>query len=323
MDRAVVLMQLGGPESLEAVEPFLANLLADPLLITLPWWLRPFRTPLARFIARKRAPKVAPLYQLIGGRSPILGHTEAQARALEEHLAERGEPARVLVSMRASAPFPHDVVHALQAAGTRQVLVFPLEPQFAGVTTHSSRVMFRDAAKALGAGFEILEAPSFPEEPTYVEAVADTVRTALARFDDPSWAHVLFSAHSLPVQMVEAGDPYPRELAATIAAVQGLLGRTERLSLAYQSQVGPVKWLGPSTHEEIDRLAAEGVRDLLMVPLPFVSDHLETLYEMDILYGDQARARGLRFERAAALGTHPAFIRALGEVAIRSFRQAT
>ncbi len=315
-------MQLGGPESLEAVEPFLANLLADPHMIALPWWLKPFQPQLARFIASKRAPKVQPLYQLIGGRSPILGHTEAQARALEAHLAERGEPARVVVSMRASAPFPEDVAAALHESGTRQVLVFPLEPQFAAATTHSSRVMFRAAAQARGAGYEILEAPSFPEEPAYVEAVADTVRVGLSRFEDPSRTYILFSAHSLPMKMIEAGDPYPGELAATISAVTRSLGRTELLSLAYQSQVGPVKWLGPTTHTEIDRLAAEGIRDLLMVPLPFVSDHLETLYEMDILYGDHARARGMRFERAPALGTHPSFIRALSDVAVRAFRSA-
>lgn len=316
-------MQLGGPESLDAVEPFLANLLSDPLLIPLPWFLRPFRGRLARWVARKRAPKVQPLYQLIGGRSPILGHTEAQARALEAHMAGRGEPARVLVSMRASAPFPVEAVENLMAEGARQVLVFPLEPQYAGVTTLSSRILFRDAARARGATFQILEAPSFPEEPAYVEAVVDTICSAQARFEDPERPYILFSAHSLPVSMIEAGDPYASELAATVEAVKRVLGRTERISLAYQSQVGPVKWLGPSTHEEIDRLAAEGVRDLLMVPLPFTSDHLETLYEMDILYGDQARARGIRFERAAALGTHPRFIQALGDVALRAFNAAS
>lgn len=319
MKRAIVLMQLGGPESLEAVEGFLANLLSDPHLIPLPWYLKPFRPRLARFIARRRAPRVAPLYELIGGRSPIREHTEAQARALEAHLAERGEPARVVVAMRASAPFPVEAVEKLEAEGVRQVLVFPLEPQFATVTTHSSRVMFREAARARGATFEILEAPSFPEEPAYVEAVADTIRTALARFDDPDRPHILFSAHSLPVSVIEAGDTYASELEATVKAVKAALDRKERVSLAYQSQVGPVKWLGPSTHEEIDRLAGEGVRDLLMVPLPFTSDHLETLYEMDILYGSQARARGMRFARAAALGTHPKFIEALAEVALRCF----
>jgi ferrochelatase len=318
--RAVVLLQLGGPDSLAAIEPFLANLLGDPYTVPLPWWLAPFQARLALFVARRRSAKVAELYKLIGGRSPILDHTRAQARALEAELAARGQPAAVHVAMRCWHPLTEETVDVLVAADAKDVVLLPLYPQESRATTTSAVARFEEVALDRIAAFHPAKvAGPYPAEPGYIAATCATVRDALAKFAAPDRVTILFSAHSLPHAMVLGGDPYPAQIAVTRKAVEAALGLPNPTALGFQSQLGPVKWLGPSTHDEILRLAAAGCRELLLVPLGFVSEHLETLYEMDLLYGDQARALGMRFARAPALGTHPEFVRALADVVLRVF----
>ncbi|MBM3269061.1 MAG: ferrochelatase [Candidatus Sericytochromatia bacterium] len=317
MSRAVVLLQLGGPDTPEAIEPFLANLFADPYTIPLPWWLKPFQPRLARVVAKRRAPLVADLYRHMGGASPILANTVAQARALEAELACRGASVPVHVAMRCWHPLTEHVVDNLLAARAREVTLLPLYPQESSATTGSAVARFEEVSRERGAPWEIRVARSYPVEPGYVAAIRETVHEALARFENPGQAVILFSAHSLPMVIVAAGDPYPEQIAATRAAVEAGLGLPNRTALSFQSQAGPVKWLGPTTHDAISALAGQGVRDLLLVPLGFVSEHLETLYEMDVLYGEHARSLGMRFERAAAPGTHPAFIGALADVVAR------
>lgn len=311
--RAIVLLQLGGPDRPENIAPFLENLFSDPYTIPLPFWLKPFQGQLARFIATRRAPKVAGLYAHMGGASPILPNTQAQAVALEAELGRRCDPARVHIAMRAWHPLTEAAVEAIAAEGADEVLLLPLYPQESSTTVGSSVARFKEVASDRGLRARIEVAPAYFDHPAYVDAIVETIDDGLARFDGEA-ATLLFSAHSLPMAIVKAGDPYPRQIFATRDAVERRLDRAGETELAFQSQTGGVKWLGPTVHAVLERLAAEGRRNILMVPLGFVSDHLETLYEMDVLYAGHARSLGLRFERAAALGDRPSFIRALADV---------
>ncbi|MBU6427528.1 MAG: ferrochelatase [Cyanobacteria bacterium REEB65] len=317
--KAIVLMQLGGPDAPESIAPFLENLFSDPYTIPLPFWLKPFQRPLARMVATRRAPKVAGLYEHMGGSSPILANTQAQAHALASELAGRGESVRVLVAMRAWHPLTEAAVDAIAAEDLDEVVLLPLYPQESSATSGSSVARFKEVAAQRRLRAMVRVASPYFDEPAYLQAIAETIREALPRFDDPGRVAILFSAHSLPLVIVRSGDPYPAQIAATHEAVEGQLGMAGQTHLAFQSQTGGVKWLGPTVHEVVENIQRQGARDVLMVPLGFVSDHLETLYEMDVLYRQLVEGRGMRFERAASLGDRPTFIRALANVAQRSF----
>ena len=318
--KAIVLLQLGGPDSTENIAPFLENMFSDRYIIPLPFWLRPFQGALARFVATHRAPRVAEFYAHMGGRSPIVGNTEAQARALEAELQRRGEAAEVHIAMRAWHPLTESAVARIEAQDPDEVVLLPLYPQDSSSTVGSSVARFVEVATERRLRAQVAVAPAYFDEPAYIEAIGETIAEGLARFERPERVTIMFSAHSLPMVIVRAGDPYPEQIAATRGAVEAHLGLKGRTCLAFQSQTGGVKWLGPKVHEVVEDLVARGVKDVLMVPLGFVSDHLETLYEMDVLYAKMMRERGIRFERAAALGDRPTFIRALADVVQRPFR---
>jgi protoporphyrin/coproporphyrin ferrochelatase len=309
----VVLMNMGGPDSLEAVQPFLRNLFSDEDLIRLPWGRLGQRT-LARLISGRRAPKVRELYRSIGGRSPIAELTARQASGLEAALRAGGVECRCHVAMRYWRPFADDAVAALKADGVDRVLALTLYPQYSSATTGSSIKDLRRAlhAAAVAAPVEVID--RYGDDPAYLDALAETVATGLADFPaaERDRVPVLFSAHGLPQRYVDAGDPYEREVRATVAGVVQRLGLEERAHVGFQSKVGPVKWLRPSTEEVIHDLARRGAVNLLVVPVAFVSDHIETLQEIDLLYRDMARAAGVvDFRRAPALNDRPAFIAAL------------
>lgn len=310
----ILLFNLGGPEKLEDVRPFLFNLFADPEIIKIPTI---FRVPLAAFIAVTRAPKSRGYYKKIGGGSPLRRDTEAQGRALEQALATRGIEAKSYVGMRAWRPFIDDAVDAMARDGVDEILVLPLYPQFSVSTTGSStKELYRILRKRGG----MRESPrryvtKWHDHPGYIDAVARRIEEQLPHFPDPSNVHLLFTAHSIPVSYVERGDPYDRHTKETVRLVLERLGRPLDHTLAYQSKVGPVKWLEPSTDSQIEELGRRGIEQVLAIPISFVSDHIETLYEIDILYRDLAKEAGIaHFRRTAALGLEPGFIETLADI---------
>ena len=308
---AVLLLNLGGPATLEEVRPFLLRLFSDPEILRLP--LQPL---FARLLVRLRLQKVTANYRAIGGGSPLSRITAAQARALEELLRPVGVAAGVHPAMRYSAPFTADALAAARAAGAGRVVALPLYPHYSEATTGAG---LRELARLRDADFpEIVLLPvrSYAGHPAYLDALAAKVREGLATWPpaERKAVEVIFSAHALPQRMIDAGDPYLEETRRT---VQGVLERIGPVShhLAFQSRSGPVRWLRPGTDEVIRRLASEGARSLLLVPVSFVSDHIETLYEIDILYRDLARSLGVTvYRRTPSLNTDPAFITALARI---------
>ena len=299
MKVAIVLFNLGGPDSLEAVEPFLRNLFSDPAIIRLPSLLR---RPLARFIAKRRAPKAREIYSLIGGASPILGQTEAQARALEQALGTEHEW-RGYVCMRYWHPMTAAVVRSVERFAPDRIILLPLYPQFSTTTTASSFKAWNDLAR-----FKVptRTIESYPLQPGYVAASVDLVRQGLAEAG-PGPTRVLFSAHGLPESIVKAGDPYQKQVEQSAAAIARAIDGLD-WAVCYQSRVGPLKWIGPSTEEEIERAARDGCK-IVLYPLAFVSEHSETLVELDIEYRHLAQEQGITtYVRVPAVGTHPAFI---------------
>lgn len=318
----VVLLQLGGPRTLDHVEPFLTNLFSDPDIIDLPLAFL-FRKPLARFIARKRAPKVQEYYRRIGGGSPILRLTERQAAALEARLRP-DVPARVYVAMRYWHPFTEEIVERLGRDGIRRVILLPLYPHFSKTTTGSSVNEWNRVLRRRGAAdFEVDVVEEYCESPSYIAALVQNIARALNRVPAPDRGkvHLVFSAHGTPVKLVEAGDPYRDQIVRTYEAVTrtGAFGLPHHL--CYQSKVGPERWLEPSLEDTIRRLAGEGVSHVLVIPIAFVSDHSETLWEINIQVREEAHALGIRYyDMMPALHTNPLFIRALAECVLAKVR---
>jgi len=302
----VLLLNLGGPEKIEDVEPFLVNLFSDRQIIRLgPAFLQKF---IARRIARSRAPKSAESYRLIGGGSPIRRITGQQAAALEKLL---GNGFLVRGCMRYWHPFADEVVGELVAAGCSRLIALPLYPHYSIATSGSSFTDLRQTVRRLAPDLPVLEIRSWPEEPSYVRCLAERILEGITRFGgDP--VQLVYSAHSLPKKFIDEGDPYVDEIRATIAAIENLTGREG--ILCFQSRSGPVEWLEPSTPDMISELAGRGCRNILMVPISFVSDHVETLYEIDIQYREMARELGMRLESTRGLNDDPQFIEALGSL---------
>lgn len=314
----VVLTNLGGPDTPEAIRPFLENLFSDPLILSFgPGLLRRF---VARRIAKRRAPKVAVDYAEIGGASPLVRLTQAQADALAATL-ERRAPGRfaTAVAMRYWRPFTEDAVGRLLDAGCDRFLHLPLYPQESEATTESSSRELRRVLAARAPGAPLREVRSYATHPGYVASVRATVDDGLAALRDltPAPPHVLFSAHGLPQRFERKGDPYVGQIRATRDAVAK--GLASPSSLSFQSRVGPVAWVKPYTDDELRRLAAEGVQALLVVPLGFVSDHFETLFEIDRMYRDLAREHGIEhFVRAQSLNDRGDFVEALADLAVQA-----
>lgn len=311
----VLLLNLGGPETLDEVEPFLRELFSDRDLIELPLGAA-FQPLFARLIARLRGPAVRRNYRGIGGGSPQLRLTRVQAAALQARLNRDGDRVRVAIALRYARPNAEDALAELLAEGVERIVTLPLYPQYSAATTGSSeRALQRalDGPRFRGR-FEVMRVASYPTEPSYLEALADCVRRGLAGFGEEARgrALLLFSAHGLPQRFVDRGDPYVKETQATVTGVLARLRLPNRDALGFQSRTGPVKWTGPGTDEMIERAAREGVREILVVPVSFVTDHIETLYEVDQLFAEKARRAGIaEFRRSPALDAHPAFIQAL------------
>jgi protoporphyrin/coproporphyrin ferrochelatase len=317
---AVVGLNLGGPDSLDDVEPFLAKLFADPDVIQL-GWLSFLQRPLARRIARRRAPESRKAYAEIGGRSPIRDETTAQVRAVTGALARRGVAARPYVAMAAWHPFAVETAAAVKADGITRAVGLPLYPHHSRTTTGASRRDL-DAAGA-AAGLQLTYVDRYPDAPGFVQALCDRITEAAAALPEPlrDEAPVLFSAHGLPEAYIRRGDRYLDDVRTTVMAVSRRLGLGARAELAFQSRVGRQRWLGPSTEEAIDRLAAAGQRAVVICPVAFTGEHIETLQEIDILYRERARQHGIRhFARARTVGCHPAFTDALAELTLAAAR---
>ncbi|MDJ1183979.1 ferrochelatase [Roseofilum casamattae] len=317
----VLLLNLGGPEKLEDVRPFLFNLFSDPEIIRLPvTWLQ---KPLAWFISTSRYKKSQENYKQIGGGSPLRRITEEQARALEAKLEEKGQPAKIYVGMRYWYPFTEDAIAEIKKDKIEHLVILPLYPQFSISTSGSSfRVLEglweEDAALGDKVNYSLIS--SWYDRPGYLQAMADLIAKELDKYENPNDVHLFFSAHGVPVSYVEeAGDPYQREIEACTSLIVQTLNRPNAHTLAYQSRVGPVEWLQPYTEDALQELGEKNINDVLVVPISFVSEHIETLQEIDIEYREVAEEAGIHnFRRVPALDTHPGFINDLAELTIES-----
>ena len=311
----VVLFQLGGPDSLEAIEPFLFNLFCDPDIIDFPF-ARIGRRPLARLISSTRARKVQHHYAVIGGGSPIRRFTEQQARDLQLKLIEGGLDVRCFVAMRYWHPFTAEAIEHLREAQCDEVVLLPLYPQYSSTTTGSSlnewQRLFRDE-------IPVHCVATFYRHDLYLEALVEKIEEALARFHEPKHPEIVFSAHSVPAAVIAKGDPYQRQIEETVELLMQRGGWSNRYRLCYQSKVGASKWLQPSLHRTLRDLAAERIREVCVVPISFVSDHVETLGEIDHEAREEARALGIkRFEMTSGLNDSPTFIAALADLVERA-----
>lgn len=314
---AIVMLNLGGPASLDDVEPFLLELFADREIIQLPFqrWLGPF-------IARRRTPKVRGLYASIGGGSPILRYTEAQGRGMVarlDRLSPETAPHQFYIAFRYTRPTSEEALLRMKADGVERAVAFTQYPQFSCSTTGSSlNELWRAASRTgLRDAFRWSILDRWPVHPGFIEAMTETVREGLDQFTagDREQVLILFSAHSLPLDVIDRGDSYPQEVGASVQSVVESLGRANPYILAYQSDVGPVRWLGPSTEQVLRRLGARGHKHVLVVPIAFTSDHIETLSELDREYGEVAHEAGItHYRRAPALNDRPRFLDALAEM---------
>ncbi|MGD1044019.1 MAG: ferrochelatase [Bacteroidota bacterium] len=321
---AVVLFQLGGPDSLDAVEPFLFNLFMDPDIINFPLAFLA-RKSLAKLISSRRAPKVQNNYKLIGGKSPILDLTRLQANALNARLVQQGIQAQVFIAMRYWHPMTNEIVSEIKAGGFDQVIFIPLYPQFSQATTGSSINEWNRQAKKQGLNIPTRFACCYPNHPALIEAFVENINKSLTRFSNilPANIDLVFSAHGVPVRYIQKGDPYQLHIEETVRRVVEQGKWESPYTLCFQSKVGPMQWLKPSLIETIERLASEGRKNLLIIPIAFVTDHIETLHEINIDVRNHAMARGVRqFELMPALNDHPKFIECLTDLVTQQLTNA-
>jgi ferrochelatase len=322
----VLLFNLGGPGTLRDVEPFLVNLFSDRDIIELPLGAA-LQPAFARLVAKVRGPSVRRNYASIGGGSPQLRLTLAQADALSARLSRLDGRVPVAIAMRYWRPTTAEALRELASLGVERVVTLTLYPHYSRATTGSSeRELERVLARPEWRGrFRLSGVDRFYDEPAYLDALATTVRESLAAFpaETRDRVVVLFSAHGLPQRFVDAGDPYVGETEATVRGVVERLRMPNRHTLGYQSRTGPVKWIGPGTDEILRDLGREGVPGVLVVPVSFVSDHIETLYELDQLFARIARAAGIPdYRRSPTLNTRPEFVEALAGLVERHLEAA-
>ena len=346
----VILLNLGGPDSLRAVRPFLYNLFSDRRIIRLgPPFLQ---KPIAWLISSLRSRKTEKIYSLIGGRSPILDITKAQAKALEDAFnlpihpdnpplppLEKGGKGgfercgiggilfKVYVGMRYWHPFIEEVVPKISRDGVKKLVALSMYPHYSHATAGSSVLRLKEVLSEYP--IEVFCISSWHDHPLYIEALIDVIKKGLDSFtpsasdvrEGERWGNikVIFSAHNLPESLIKEGDPYVNQIKGTIGEV------TKRLNiewyLSYQSKSGPVKWLEPSTEQMLKRFAGLGYKNILLVPISFVSDHIETLYEIDILYKVIAKKLGMALKRVDSLNTHPLFIEALKDMVLKGLKE--
>ncbi len=319
----VLLLNLGGPDRLEDVRPFLFNLFSDPEIIRLP--IKSLQKPLAWMISTLRAKKSQENYKQIGGGSPLRKITEAQAEALQKQLAESGQDAKVYIGMRYWHPFTEEAIDRIKKDHVRHLVILPLYPQFS-ISTSGSSFRVLEEMWAQDPSLRLIEytlIPSWYNNPGYLRAMATLIAQELEQSDKPDEVHIFFSAHGVPQSYVdEAGDPYQKEIEECTRMIMKTLDRPNDYTLAYQSRVGPVEWLKPYTEEALQELGQQGVKRLLVVPISFVSEHIETLQEIDIEYREVAEEAGItHFQRVPALNSHPVFINSLSDLVVNSLKK--
>jgi ferrochelatase len=319
---AIVLFNLGGPDRPEAIRPFLLNLFNDPAIIRVPFFIRPF---LARRIAAARLEPARASYALLGGRSPLLDLTQQQATALQAELTDC--EAKCFIAMRYWHPFSDEAARAVRDWAPDEVVLLPLYPQYSSTTTGSSLTAWREAAASVGLVAETSVICCYPTDTGFVTAIASLLRnawqTARDELDSAIGLRVLFSAHGLPEAIVQAGDPYQWQIEQTVAQVLAQWGQACDWTICYQSRATPQPWLQPNIEQEIERAASDKVA-VLVVPIAFVSDHSETLVELDVDYRHLAERLGVPgYFRVPTPNSDVAFIQALAELVRRARQQKT
>jgi ferrochelatase len=314
----IVLFNLGGPDGLDAVEPFLQNLFSDPAIISLPSILR---KPLAKFVARRRAPLARTIYRHLGGRSPILEETNRQAQALEAVLRGPELDVKTVVAMRYWYPFSDAAAEALRKFAPDRIVLLPLYPQFSTTTSASSFQDWEQAARTVGLAAPSVRVCCYPGNDGFIGALAGKIRAALENPKPGLSYRLLLSAHGLPKRVVAKGDPYQWQVEQTARALVDRLGIKDLdWTVCYQSRVGPLQWLTPATDAEIRRAGQDG-KGVVVAPIAFVSEHSETLVELDIEYGKLARTAGVPdYRRAATVSADAAFIEGLAELVKKALR---
>lgn len=309
-------MQFGGPDSLRAVRPFLRNLFMDPYIVDFPGGIL-VRIPFAEIVSRLRTLSIKDKYGLIGGRSPINEETKKQERALERLLNSTSSSDtrfRVVTAMRYWKPSTREAIETLDRENINDVVLLPLYPQYCRTNAGSSFAEWEKQLKKVGTTFTEKRIRSYETDPLYIKAMNARINEALDKFSDEEKKNLtlLFSAHGIPVLIADEGDPYPQHIARTVEAIMTMRGRDFPCELCYQSKVGPRKWLEPATNDTIRRLAKNGAENLLVVPVAFVSDHIESAYELDIESREVADEAGInKFIVMEGLNDHPAFIETL------------
>jgi ferrochelatase len=312
----VLLINLGGPDSLDAVEPFLYNLFSDKDIITLPFgfqWLLPL---LARRISRRRSPVAQEYYRVMGGKSPIREITEAQRQALEKELSREGDY-RVFVGMRYWHPDIEEALDQIEKEKIQKLIVLPLFPQYSKTTSGSGLNELNRLIKKKNLRIDLLPVREWFNQPAYIQSIVERIDEGRKFFPggSPGALHILFSAHGIPEKVIQSGDPYQKQIEETVRLIQTRFLKEDVVHLAYQSKVGRLKWIGPSVEKKLKELAEQKVEKILVVPISFVSDHSETLYEIDVLFKEMAREFGIpHFFRMPSLNTSSTFIRALKEI---------
>ena len=302
----IVLAQLGGPRDLHEVEPFVRAIFADPDLVPIPGGPLVSRL-FGWLVAKLRGPLVRRNYRLIGGGSPILEITDAQARLLETELRRRGHDVVVTVAMRYTRPDTFDAVRILRRAGVDRIVLLPLYPQYSTATTGSSEHELVRVMRDIGFDVPLTTIRSWHDHPSYIELQTRLVAKMLAHHpDEADGAAVVFSAHGLPERVVAKGDPYPKQTEETVRLVLERLPFRVDGRIGYQSRTGPIAWIGPGTEEVLEDFATEGRTTVFMVAISFVSDHIETLYEVDMLFRDAAKKAGITtYHRSEMMNDRP------------------
>jgi len=339
----VLLLNLGGPEKSEDVEGFLYNLFADPDIIRLPGPLAPLQSLIALLISKRRAPKSRAAYNSIGGGSPILKYSISQGNLVSKSLQERYDiTAKTYIGMRYWYPFTEEALAEIQKDKIEALVIIPLYPQFSISTSGSSlRVLQEEFARRsdIWAPIAHTVVPNWYDRPGYVRAMADLILNELDSFSDSELQdgsaasptlprrHVLFSAHGVPQSYIEAGDPYQSQIGECVDAISALVldrwGKEEvQIHLSYQSRVGPIEWLRPYTDDVLPELGAKGVKNLVVVPISFVSEHIETLEEIDMEYRELAEENGIdHWRRCPALNTDAAFIDDMADMVVEALKE--
>ncbi|MCX8026338.1 MAG: ferrochelatase [Thermodesulfovibrionales bacterium] len=309
MKKGIVLLNMGGPDSLQSVKPFLKNLFSDRDIIRLgPSFLH---NTIASIIIKKRLKHTIHAYSLIGGKSPLIEITNQQAHCLEQLLKTNGYDITVKTGMRYWHPFIEDTLRGMKQEGINEVIGLSLYPQYSKATSGSTIKAFETSADRLGLRHKSIK--YWYDHPSYIDVLSEFIKEGMQLFNTTPF--ILFSAHSLPQRFVDEGDPYIQHTEKTIKLVVDRIGlATSQYGLAFQSKTGPVKWVEPSTEDTLHRLAKKGIKDVLIVPVSFVSDHIETLYEIDMVYGKLSASLGINMKRTESFNTDSRFINALFEI---------